>query len=695
MENFRKYHTVLWIILIVIVIVFLSGCSTITVFKKKGIELLNAGDYDKAVEYFEKALKTHPRNSELRTFLFKAKLKSYYYHLALARKWRDAGKKEEAIREYRIVLGIFPGNKSVNDELDGYLDVKKEKKVHFKSHIKPPVRLDVDTTEKISLNLRSAPIIQIFKSLGKSYNVNFIFDKDFRDFVYTMEIENIGFYDILNQLCLIGNAKYRVLDSSSILIYPNTSFKVRSFSLRGVKVFYLSNIKAEDCKKLVMTLFRDQQIQVQEDTNLNSLIIKGSSNALREIEQFIRSVDKEKGEVEIDVEILELNRKLIQSIGIDYGDTLSTVSAGRVDSEGNTATTVKFSHLEDVSFFITIPSAALNFLETDTSSRIIAKPNLRGIDGEEIKFMVGDEVPIPQIQLHQQAAGGVASIPVTSYTYKSVGVEVKLTPFIHRNQEVTVKIKLSMNFITGYIDNFPTVGKRELENIIRLKEGETTIIGGFIRDELRGGVKGMPGLSKIPILGKLFGSTSKGIDQTDLVFSITPRIIRKVDIADEDLEAIWTNTQSDKSLRTPPQVRPGERPLRQQTRNSVIISPRKRRVKENSVSYFTLRVNSTSEISSLSISGSISGAKVEIEELKTDFFSGKDNAKVLRNISGDSFDLGYTFETIPIKNNVVAQLKVKFLEKGSYTLSLNSINAYSKDRKQIDLAASSAEIEVY
>ena len=115
----------------------------------------------------------------------------------------------------------------------------------------------------------------------------------------------------------------------------------------------------------------------------------------------------------------------------------------------------------------------------------------------------------------------------------------------------------------------------------------------------------------------------------------------------------------------------------------------------NSVSYFTLRVNSASEISSLSISGSVSGAKAEIEELKTEFFGPKDNAKVLKNTSGDSFDLGYTFENRPIRNNVVAQLKIKFLEKGSYTLSLSSVNAFSKDRKQIDLATSSAEIEVY
>jgi len=697
MKFSKKYHTVtVSSIIMIVVVMFLTGCAGGSIFKKEGMQLLRSGDFDGAVKYFEDASKKHPQNTELRTLLFKAKLNSYYYHLALARKFKEAGKKEEAVKEYRFVLNIFPDNKRIKDELDIYLGVKREEKKAFESAIEPPVRLKVDPTEKITLNLRNTPIKQIFKMLGKSNNINFIFDKDFRDFVYTIEIEDIGFYDVLNQLCMIGSAEYRVLDPSSVLVYPDTTFKKRTFSLQGVKVFFLSNIKAEDAKKMVMTLFRDQQILIQEDPNLNSLIIKGTSSALRDIERFIHSIDKEKSEVEIDVEILELNRSLIHSIGADFGDTLSALSMGKIKDDGTVSTSLNVNDLGDTNFFITLPSAALNFLETDNDSRIIAKPNLRGVDGEEIKFMVGDEIPIPQMQLQAGAAGGVSNIPVTSYTYKSVGVDVKITPSIHRNGGVTLKVKLKMDFITGYRGDFPTLGKRELENIIQLKEGESSIIGGFIKDEMRGGVKGMPGLAKLPLLGRLFGITTKQLDQKDLVFSITPRIIRWVDIKKEDQAAIWSNAQTDQSLREPsppgvraPAVGRGERG------NAIIISPQKRRVAVNAVSYFTLRVNSASDISSLSLGGSVSGGRAEIEELKTEFFGAKDNAKVLKNMSGDSFDLGYTFETRPIKNNVIAQLKIKFLEKGNYTLSLSSVSAFSKDRKQIDLTTSSAEIEVY
>ncbi|MCP5107477.1 MAG: hypothetical protein GY950_29085, partial [bacterium] len=581
----------------------------------------------------------------------------------------------------------------VIDEYETFLNGKKKVSVPFKSSIKAPVKLAVDPSEKITLNLKNTPIKQVFKMLGKSNNVNFIFDKDFRDFVYTIEVEDLGFYSIMNQLCMVGSAKYRILDPASVLIYPDTTFKKRTFGLRGVKVFFLANTRAEDVKKLVMTLFRDQQILAQEDANLNSLIIKADNNTLRDIEKFIFTIDKEKAEVEIDVEILELNRNLINSIGANYGDTLSTLSAGTTDDDGTINASTNVNNLGDTNFYLTLPSAALNFLESDDSSKIISKPNLRGVDGEEIKFVVGDDIPIPQTQFQAGAGGGFANIPVTSYQYKNVGVEFKITPTIHRNNEVTVKIKLKLDYITGYKGDFPILGKRELESIIRLKEGETSIIGGFIREEIRDSVRGMPGLAKLPILGKLFGATSKGIIQTDLVFSITPRVIRKLNVTDDTNDAIWSNAQGPQGAGAAPSS-PNERAGRRQPRgNSVSISPRSRRTSVNQPQFFTLRVNSKTQIARLAISGSVSGGKAEIEDVKTEFF-GKDNAKIMKNASGDSFDLGYTFDTTPIKNKVVAQVKVKFLEEGSYTLSINSVSAYDKDGKQIELSTSSAEIEV-
>jgi general secretion pathway protein D len=219
-------------------------------------------------------------------------------------------------------------------------------------------------------------------------------------------------------------------------------------------------------------------------------------------------------------------------------------------------------------------------------------------------------------------------------------VDIKLTPFIHNDKEVTIKIKLTINSIAGSQGDFPIFGKRELENTIRLKEGETNIIGGFIKDEFRKGVQGLPGLSRLPILGKLFGVGGNEGKETDLIFSITPRIIRQTEITAADKEPIWADVEAAPGG-TRGETAPGERPPgpSRPGRNSIIISPGKRRLPVNSTSIFTLRVNTSAKLASLSISGSVSGGEANIEEAKTDNFFGGQKVQVLANTSGTSFDI--------------------------------------------------------
>ena len=694
----NKFYIIMSIILSFTLIILLNSCAY-NAKKVKGISDLNRiGDYDKRLEYCKELAVKYPKSMEIKTLLFRAKLNSYYYHLSLARNFKERDKKDKAIEQYKIALNLFPNNKKLKYEFDSYLNpliVGKQKT--FKSTIESPVKLNINLEEKISLDLRSTPITKIFKIFGRSYNINVLFDKDFRDFVYSIEIKKIGFYELLNQLCLISNARYRIVDSSSILIYSNTTFKKRYFDLKGIKVFYLSNIKAEDAKKLVITVFRDQQIMAQDDPNLNAVIIKASDRTLKDIERFIGQIDKENSEVEIDVEILEINRNLLRKIGSDFGLNILNFSMGNEGEGGSINSTINVNQINDLNFFMTIPTIAMNFLETDDNNKILAKPNLRGINGQEIKFMVGDEIPIPQTQWQAMAAGGINNTPVTSYNYKNVGIELKLTPFIHANNEVTLKMKVTMNFVSAYVNAFPVLGKRELESVIRLKEGETSIIGGFIRDEVRGSLSGVPAMSKIPILGKLFGNSEKKIKQTDLIFSITPRIIRKIDLDRSDLDPIWENLSTNIQNSSKPSARPSSPKLSESRRNNVnllIISASRKRVVINRDSLFTIRINSNSEISSLSIGGSVSGGKAVIGEVKTDFFKS-DDVKILKNYSGNSFDLGYSFLDKPVKRSILAQIKIKFAEKGKYIFTINSINAYSKDRKQITIESSPVEIEVY
>jgi len=683
----------------------LQGCLTTISSVRQARELFKVGDYDQAREVLSRAAAENPKNAEIKTLLFRAQLNSYQTHLFLARAKRKNGDRQAAVLEYQKALAIFPGNAQLQEEFADYITpAKAVKEEKFKPTVVPPVQLNVKKDEKVSLSLRNTPISNIFKSLGKSYNVNFIFDKDFRDFLHSIEIENTTFFGILKVLCMISGSKYRVLDPATVIVFPDIFAKKKAFDLRGIKAFYLSNIKAEDARKMIQIVFRDEQLLIQEDANLNVLVIRADYNSLVDIERFLVKIDKEKSEVELNIEILEINRSLINKLGADFGSGVFGVAAGGLDSDGKISSTINFTDLGSANFFLTIPTVAMNFLEGDSNNKILAKPNLRGIDGEEITFMVGDEVPVPETQFQAIAAGGINSSPVTTYRYRNVGVEIKITPFIHQNNEVTLKTKLTINFISsGASSSFPTFGKREIENKIRLKEGETNIIGGLLRDDVRGSLNGIPALARIPLLGKLFGNSEKNISQTDLIFSITPKIIRRTPISSQDNETIWGGDELPSSAggATIPEEEGTEAKEtaseNQQPANDMVsISPSQASIPINSDTFFSLRIHSETQLASLSLSGALSGGNCEIVEVKTDSLNEKE-VKILKNISGNSFDMGLSFTTNSVQTLAAAfiQLKIKFMSKGKYILNIGDINAYDNKRNKVEITGASCPIDVY
>lgn len=697
-----------------------QGCLTTTSSVRQARELFKSGDFDRAREILLREAAADPRNNEIKTLLFRAQLSSYHYHLHLARARRRANDREAARQEYLKALAVFANNSELQAEYDAWANPRKtavrEKPV---SSVVPPVQLKVRADEKVSLSLKNTPISNIFKSLGRTFNVNFIFDKDFRDFLHSLEIENSGFYEILRVLCLVSATQYRVLDPVTVIVYPDIFAKKKAFDLRGIKTFYLSDIKAEDARKIVQTVFRDEQLLIQEDVNLNALIVRGDFQALADVENFLGRIDKGKSEVEIHIEILEINRSLINKLGADFGSGVVGVAAGLAGADGEISKTLNVNDLQGTNFFLTLPTAALNFLESDSNNKILAKPNLRGIDGEEISFMVGDEVPIPETQFQAIAAGGINSSPVTTYRYRNVGVEIKITPFIHQNNEVTLKTKLTINFISsGASSSFPTFGKREIENKIRLKEGETNIIGGLIRDDVRGSLNGIPALARIPLLGKLFGNSEKNISQTDLIFSITPKIIRRTPISADDNRPIWSGGQQSASPAAEAggeeeEAGAGGMEAEEATgepaamdegtgadpaaagNDHVSISPPQASLPVNSDATFSLRLHAETPVASLSLSGDISGGPCEIVEMVTDSLNEKD-VRILKNFSGNRFNLGLSFtgDSRQALAAATVQLKVRFTAKGRYILSIPDVSAYDARRKRLQLAGVSCPIEV-
>ncbi|HDR68669.1 MAG TPA: hypothetical protein ENN61_06415, partial [Bacteroidaceae bacterium] len=199
-------------------------------------------------------------------------------------------------------------------------------------------------------------------------------------------------------------------------------------------------------------------------------------------------------------------------------------------------------------FQVSFPSAFLKFLESDADTKFIAQPRLRGVEGQDIEYMVGDRIPIPRTTFSPFAGGGVATQPITNYEFENVGIEIKIKPTIHFEKEVSIELDVKIMAVggTGYAD-IPIISSRQIRNVIRLKDGETHLLAGLLKDEERKTKKGFAWLNGIPIIGDLFSNTDQQVTQTDVVMTITPYIIRMVPLTDKDDEVLWVNLKTEPS----------------------------------------------------------------------------------------------------------------------------------------------------
>ncbi len=693
---------------------------------------LNAEKYDEAIKILSAELQKNPRDKELQIALLRAKLNKFYSHLIKARQLaRQPSQKKEALEQYNLALQVFPDNYELQREIDILASPGKESEQEKATRINPPVELKVKKDQKFSFKLRNVQMTNIFRSLGNLFKINFVFDRDFRDFPHTVELESTTFFSLLDSLCLAAAARYRIVNETTVLIYPDNFAKKMQLEQKGIHLFYLSNIKADEAKKMLQSIYRNEQLIMQEDTTLNALAVRADYETLTTIDRFLKKLDRPRSEVELNLEIMEINRSLMQKIGSDLSNWGAGFSA--LNSEGKSNFNLKdFS----ASYIISLPSAFLNLLENWEGNKIIARPNLRGISGEEISFAVGDEVPIPETQFQAIAAGGINSSPVTTYKYQKVGLEIKLTPTVHQNNEITIKSKLTLKFISGsgYSAAFPILGTREVENQIRLKDGEINIIGGFIRDDVRKSLKGFPALSRIPILGALFGSSDDSVKQTDLIFVIKPKIIRKQTFSRKDLEVIWSEASAGEEIETgifggtfadegtagrapaepyPPSKRDEdiplqpaeeaegaikEEPIQKVPEDQLLkleVFPPQLTTSANRDATLTFQISGKDiQLTEITINGEIVGGKARIAQIIGDFLA---NSRYQKNISGQSFNINILISRpLNIKQNPVllAQLLTSFESRGDYQLVISSVSAFDKNGAPLTVIYQPVSIKV-
>lgn len=529
----RKFSLIFFIVLLSF------GCATFSRHYRLGAQAEIAKQWDEAVKYYERAALENPREAVYRIALLRAKIAASLYHLQEARKFVAEGKLEEAKKAYNQAISYDPQNKALIFEAMSLTQREQSPEKPAEKKIEYAIKLKT-SQEKVGLKFTEAPLKSIFQALGKFAGVNILFDEAFSDRPVSIDLTNKTFEEALSNLCLISRNFYRIIDENSVIIVPDRPEKRLQYEVSAIRTFYLSNISVDVVQSPLQILLRSQYRApyIVADKTMNSITIRDVPANIELAEKLIKLWDKPKGEVIIDLEIMEVSRMKLRQLGLSFDQNIIGLkySGGQTENEGwFSLKDIDFTKMEN--YQLSVPTAFIQFLETDADTKIIAQPRLRGLADEEIRSLVGQKVPIPQTTFSPIAAGGISQQPITSFVYQDVGLEIKIKPKIHFEKEVTLDLELKITSIAGTgIAGIPIITTREVKNILRLKDGETNLLGGLLKDEERKSLKGIAGLKSIPLIGRLFSAEDTTIEQTDVVLTITPYIIRTMPLTEEDLK---------------------------------------------------------------------------------------------------------------------------------------------------------------
>ena len=411
----------------------------------------------------------------------------------------------------------------------------------------------------INLEFRDATVKMVFDALSRTTGINFIFDRDVKsDQRTTVFLKQTTLDDAIDVILSTAQLEKKILNSSSVLIYPNAPAKTREYQDLMVRAFYLANVEAKQAATMLKTVLKLKDIYV--DDKYNMLILRESAESIALAEKLIALQDLEEPEVMLEVEVLEINRNRLLNLGIQWNGQftlapLAVMAAGSGGSTGATATagtsTMKLSDLRSLNsaqIGITSPSATVNFQKTDGDANLLANPRIRVRDREKAKFMIGDKVPVV-------TTTSTNTFVTENIQYLDVGLKLEVEPDIHLRDEIGLKVAMEVSSLVSSVKTSNgsqayQIGTRNVTTALRLKDGETQIMAGLINDEDRSAANRIPLLGDLPLLGRLFGSKNDTRQKTEIVLSITPHLIRNIQRKNPAAESFWSGTEA--SLRNKP-----------------------------------------------------------------------------------------------------------------------------------------------
>ena len=567
---------------------FVAGCPKGNEHYKAARKAEDLQDLDTALQYYQKALASDPQNADYRIKYNQIRFEAGAFHIKKGQDLREKGDLQGAAAEFQRAATIDPGSSVAVQEFRRTVDQMNDvarKQDEAAAGPNDTVEADLASAPPELKPLSDAPVSLkmvndvklIFDTIAKQAGINVIYDPDFPARRISVELNNVTLQQALDIVCIQSKTFWKPVTENIIFVAQDTTQKHKDYDEQMVETFYLNNtIQSQDLTEIANGLRQVLNLtKVQQLNSQNAIIVRDTPDKLAIARRLLKDIDKAKPEVIIQVEVLSASTDRLRDLGVLPGQSASiaftppgtTTTSGSSTTTTPTGTPLKGFSFSSGDYTVTLPGATANFVLTDTTSKIIQNPEIRSIDGQPAKLNIGSRVPIATGSFQAGVGVGTTSVnPLvnTQFTYIDVGVNVNITPRIHPNHEVSLKVALEVSQVTSFQTiggiQQPVIGQNKIEHDIRLREGEASILGGLFTKTDSKTVNGWPGLAQIPLMKYLFSDNKTDRSENDILIVLIPRIVRLPDWTRADLRPISSGVEQNITVRRQSDIRTPEQP---------------------------------------------------------------------------------------------------------------------------------------
>ncbi|HXN74501.1 MAG TPA: hypothetical protein VN861_18280 [Candidatus Acidoferrales bacterium] len=758
--------------LLLVMASFLAGCpkSGAGSDYSAGRKAENIQDYDTALVHYERALRVDPTNAEYKLRAERMRYESAVTHVKQGQVALKRGDLQLALGEFQKAQLIDPSNSAADQEVKRTLELIAQGEAQNPKPVNPatqeddqllsgPPELKPLSREPINLKMTNDARVA-YETIAKLAGLSVVFDPDLTAKRITIELPNVSLEQSLDTVALASKTFWKPVTPSVIFVAPDQPQKRKDLEDEVVRTFYLSNtITPQDLTEIVnglrqlLDLHRLQQVNAQ-----NAIVIRDTPDKLALAAKIIRDIDKSKPEVLLHIQVLTASVDRLRDLGILPGQSIAvafnprtslqpnsttTTGTGGTTTSSSTTTTVpqvtlqNLKHLGTADWSITLPGAQANAILTDNQTKIIQDPEVRVTDGQKATLKIGSRVPVATGSFQAGvgvgvtgSAGVVNPLVNTQFQYIDVGVNIEVTPRVHPDGEVSMKLTVDVSQITGTSNiggiNQPVIGQKKEEVDIRLKEGEVSVLGGLIERTDTKLINGIPGLGEIPAIRYLFSDNSHEIEEDETLIVLTPHVIRLPSFTAENLRSMAAGTDSNVRVyhegaevmpeggpanpaaavvAPTPAVTPALMPTSAAQGGTpaarLHFEPAATTMKTGDITTLGLAVSNVSDLFSIPLLVHYNPAVIQIEEVRNGGFlsGGTQEVAIMPHIDSQRGEVVVSITRAPNTLGIngtgtLLGFVVRAIAPGNSSLQILQVNAHDSQQRTIPMVSGEATIQV-